>query len=234
MTQQALEPELQKRETTRIARFVLPSLSENSPLLPSDRWIVKNAFDVMRNNKAFRGSLVRLVVAPVLGTAAVVAGIVTAVAAFPAVPMMALSTVASAGLGIVFSKMTRDAAAVMRDQAVPEIQGEMAVRYFQLKTRSVAQAWSLRLAQKRAQTAAAATADTEKKNAKPGVAAQPVEMGKSLRKWAFRKAVDKAVDGAVKIAKNDNKPATPQAEEKTQKPATPDKKTPIWARLRKK
>lgn len=142
------------REKTRIAGFFLPTVQGDSALLPSDRWILETAVDIVRTNKDLRTTLVRagilaLSTPSLLGLGAV--GMYIAVVAL--VPPLLI-----AGIGVVTltavaacGKKIHDYWQDLKKNILPGLRTELAARYIKKKGGSFMDEWKKRMALKAAQ-----------------------------------------------------------------------------------
>lgn len=179
-------------KNTKLAQFFLPGVTPGSALFPTDQWILSNAAQSFKSNKALQKSLVKTAALGLLTTGLVVAGITAAVLTFPAFPLMAAGVLASVTTGALAGIKTRDSFLELKTKTLPSLFVDMGTRYLKMKGDEMMKAWKQRAEEKRAEKLKTATPEKalEKEIVAPIEAVPSVTT--SLGSWALKKAFQKS------------------------------------------
>lgn len=164
----------QRRRNTRIVRFALPQVDENSALLPTDKWAMDALWDFAKKNKSFHRNAGGLAGSALGSVATLVAG---TIGVFAVSGVVAVAAVAVAGLGLAgfLAKKAHDFFGKLKTETVAEMRTDIGKKYVELKASELKAAWQKKkdeLAQKKAaEKAAKAEAAAKAETAKPVEAA---------------------------------------------------------------
>jgi hypothetical protein len=124
-------PQKTPREKTRVSRLFAPPELKDSPLLPGDRWLFKNAFDILKNNRPLQKNILRIGIFSALAAMAVSAGIAGMFAGIPVLSAV-IGVAALAGAAICGRKI-RDGWKDFKTDILPKLRTEITVRYINMK-----------------------------------------------------------------------------------------------------
>jgi hypothetical protein len=165
-------PQKTPREKTRIARLFAPAGLKNSTLLPGDRWILKNAADILKTDRELRKNLGRIGIFSALAVITAGAGIAGMAVAGPL--LAAGIGVAALTGALVFGKKLHACWKNFKTAVLPKIRAEMTVRYINMKGPQLVDKWKKHIAQNQQQKQA-----TEK----PAAAGEKTDKKISLRSF---------------------------------------------------
>lgn len=216
-----------QKNRTRIARFLLTSVNDNSALLPTDKWIVTTATDVLRKNRDIRKNGTRLLIGFAATAVSIGLGITGAFMAFPAFPAMLLAGGIGIMAGYIFGQGSVSAWQDLRIRTLPSLRSEIAARYFKMKSDEVVNAWKNNMRNKKSDKKPLETKKqdikiTDTPSLETAVPETPVNKEKDgnvagkVGGWLLRQAMKKA---STKEKPDDTVP-----NEKPVKPVKPEKK----------
>ncbi len=148
MTAATAEPQA-KKQKTRIARLLLPQIDANSALLPPDKWILKTAYEFVKDNKSFHNTIGRAAIHAGLGFGALIAGAVGAVMLFPLALPMAAAGAAALGAAILSGFRAKHHVGRFMTETLPGLRGEVGKKYLDYKMSELKAAWQRNLDERR-------------------------------------------------------------------------------------
>jgi hypothetical protein len=234
LTAATAEPQA-KKQKTRIARLLLPQLDANSALLPPDKWILKTAYEFVKDNKSFHNTIGRAAIYAGLGFGALIAGAVGAVMLFPLAVPMAAAGAAALGAAVFSGFRVKHHLGRFMTETLPGLRGEVGKKYLDYKMSELKAAWQRNLDERRkkkaeakkdapAQKAPEPAAPEAKKPEvkqeapKPETAAQPAPAKPEAKKEEKKSLGSAFADFARKMAEERARKAL-EARAKEQKPA---------------
>lgn len=231
----------QRRRNTRIVRFALPQVDENSALLPTDKWAMDALWDFAKKNKSFHRNAGGLAGSALGSVATLVAG---TIGVFAVSGVVAVAAVAVAGLGLAgfLAKKARDFFGKLKTETVAEMRTDIGKKYVELKASELKAAWQKKkdelaqrkAAEKAAKAEAAAKVETPAPDATVAVAPKPEEKKAATTQpakpkndvggWLLKKAMEQAQKHKEKkdtAAKTDTPAATGEQPVKKNNPPPP-------------
>ena len=206
MTAATAEPKA-KKQSSRIARFILPQIDPESALLPPDKWILRTSYEFVKDNKSFHDTIGRAAAYAGGGLAAIVAGTIGAIVLFPLALPMAAAGIAAIGVAVFAGFRARHHVEKFKEQTLPELRTEVGKKYLEYKMSELKAAWQRNLEERRKQKA-----EAKKQPATPKPEAAKPETKAEAPKPATEQP--KAPETAPVVA-TENKPAP--TEKKTEK-----------------
>lgn len=107
---------------------MLPQIDPNSALLPPNKWILKTAYELVKNNKSFHKALGRVALSAGGGLAAIAAGVTAAVVLPLGLPLAAIG-VAALGATVFAGFKTKQHYDTFKKTTLPEILAEVGKKY---------------------------------------------------------------------------------------------------------
>lgn len=227
----------QRRRNTRIVRFALPQVDENSALLPTDKWAMDALWDFAKKNKSFHRNAGGLAGSALGSVATLVAG---TIGVFAVSGVAAVAAVAVAGLGLAgfLAKKAHDFFGKLKTETLAEMRTDIGKKYVELKASELKAAWQKKkdelaqrkAAEKAAKAEAAAKVETPATDATVAVTPKPEEKkaGGSVKNdvggWLLKKAMEQAQKHKEKkdaAAKTDTPAATGEQPVKKNNPPPP-------------
>lgn len=142
---------------TRIARLLLPQIDANSALLPPDRWILRTAYEFVKDNRSFHNTMGRAAIYAGSGLGAVIAGTVAAVLLFPLALPMAAAGLAALGAAFFAGRKSKQHFEKFKAETLPELRKEVGKKYLDYKMNEIKAAWQQKLEERRKKKAETAT-----------------------------------------------------------------------------
>lgn len=150
MTAAAAQPKT-KQQYSRIARWLLPQIDAHSALLPPDKWILKTAYQFVKDNKSFHDTMGRAAVYAGGGLLAAIAGTVGAIVLFPLALPMAAAGIAALGTALFAGFRAKHHFDKFKEQTLPELRAEVGKKYLDYKMSELKAAWQRNLDERRKQ-----------------------------------------------------------------------------------
>jgi hypothetical protein len=163
VTAATADPHKTQLKKTRIARLLLPQIDANSALLPPDRWILRTAYEFVKDNKSFHNTMGRAAVYAGSGLGALVAGTVAAVILFPFALPMAGAGLAALGAAWFAVHKAKQHFEKFKQETLPELRNEVGKKYLEYKMNEIKSAWQQKLDERRRKKAEAAQKPPERK-----------------------------------------------------------------------
>ncbi|MEZ0225610.1 MAG: hypothetical protein ACAH83_13725 [Alphaproteobacteria bacterium] len=149
MTAAPADPHKTQLKKTRIARLLLPQIDANSALLPPDRWILRTAYEFVKDNKSFHNTMGRAAAYAGGGLTAVIAGVVGAVVLFPLALPMAAAGLAALGAAFFATKKAQKHFEKFKEETLPELRNEVGKKYLEYKMSEIKAAWQQKMDERR-------------------------------------------------------------------------------------
>lgn len=237
MTAATAEQQKAQRKKTRLGRILLPQIDGDSALLPPDKWILKTAYEFVKDNKSFHDTAGHTLAYAGGGFLAAAAGIACGVLAVTTAPLLALAGIAALGLAFFAGKKAQHHFQRLKSETLPEVRTDIGKKYLTYKMDELKAAWKKNVDEKRKQKEAQATAPQPAPEKKPDTpkpetkAQQPVQeqsaagekkksLGSLFGDFAKRMAEERLKqlkqDDAAKTA--DKKPEDKKTDERTPEP----------------
>lgn len=150
MTAATAQPKA-KQQYSRIARWLLPQIDAHSALLPPDKWILKTAYEFVKDNKSFHDTMGRAAVYAGGGLLSVIAGTVGAIVLFPLALPMAAAGLAAAGAALFAGFRAKHHFDKFKEQTLPELRAEVGKKYLDYKMSELKAAWQRNMDERRKQ-----------------------------------------------------------------------------------
>ena len=154
MTASTAEPKA-KQQYSRIARYLLPQIDPHSALLPPDKWILRTAYEFVKDNKSFHDTMGRAALYAGGGFGAVIAGTIGAIILFPLALPMAAAGIAAIGAAMFAGFRAKHHFDKFKEQTLPELRNEVGKKYLDYKMSELKAAWQRKIDERRKQKAEA-------------------------------------------------------------------------------